>query len=98
MPLSVSGPGDVWLADQGHSYDGYYACDLNIFTLIEGAEYVRDFDADPGTFHLYSHNCTHAAKDVASAVHNIVIPSGIWTPWFLSDYLMSLTPELPPMW
>jgi hypothetical protein len=97
-PLKVSGPGDVMLGAQGHSADGYYAWDVNIFTLISGTQSVRDFDNNPGTFNLYTHNCTHAAKDVASEVDSIVISSGIWTPWVLSAYLRTLTPELPPIW
>ena len=89
-PFIVSGPGDVMLGDQGHPVEGIHWWEVTIDHFISGIDYLKALDQNPGTYDLYNANCTTIA--IGNSMFQTGVPTNIWTPWYLRDYLNSLPP------
>jgi hypothetical protein len=84
------GPGEVIFGDQSHPVTGYYTWTTTLDHLQAMLSYVKSLSQNPGTYHLYNHNCVHEAVQIGNLHLNLGIPATIDTPWELSDYLNGL--------
>jgi hypothetical protein len=90
-PLTgASGPGTVSYGPQGHDATGSYWWCVSFGKYIGALTYVFDLHAGPGTYTLWSNNCTTQAEQVAGAAGTPLGYSGV-SPCGLSSYLNELS-------